>query len=138
MRFAPGTQQGRVSVTSTVLPIWVAYAFKPLRARLIEGEAELLLGKYIVSKLDIRVEFGSKLFRVGRGELRMMTFNEKHRWVSPLPPTACDCAKLDDYFGKMKNRTSRPFMWWGFLESFGSSECAQNPKSTAGEQNVEI
>ena len=32
-----------------------------------------------------------------------MTFNEEHRWVFPLVPTACDYAKLDEYFGKLRN-----------------------------------
>ena len=34
--FAFWNQQGRVSVTSTVMPIWVSDSFKPVRARLIE------------------------------------------------------------------------------------------------------
>ena len=36
LRFAFGNQQGRVSVTSTVVPIWVSDSFKPVRVRLIE------------------------------------------------------------------------------------------------------
>ena len=71
-------QQGRASATSTSIPIWVADSFKPARVRLIEGKAELLLALDIVRKLDI-VDFGIELFRAGRGELEMMTFNAKHR-----------------------------------------------------------
>ena len=56
----------------------------------------------IVGELDIRLECGIKRFRGWRGELRMMDFNEKHRWVFPLPPAAFAYAKLDDYFGKCK------------------------------------
>ena len=37
-------QQGRVSVTSTALPMWVNGSFKPARIRLIDGETELLHG----------------------------------------------------------------------------------------------
>ena len=33
-----------------------------------------------------------------------MTFNDKHRWVFPLAPTACAYAKLDDYFRKMQTQ----------------------------------
>ena len=59
---------------STVLPIWVTDPFKPVRTRLIEGEAELLSGLDIVRKLDIRARFGSNQFRVWRCELEMGTF----------------------------------------------------------------
>ena len=102
MRFAFVNRQGRLSVTSTVLPIWVAGSFKPVRVGLIEGETELLSGMDIVSELDIRVRFGIKQFRVGWWELEMMTFNEKRHWAFPLCPTACAYAKLGDYFGKMQ------------------------------------
>ena len=84
MRFVFGNQQGRASVTSTVLPIRMEDSFKPVRARLIEGKTELLLGMDIISKIDIRVEFGSNRFMGGRGELETMTFNEKHHAVFPL------------------------------------------------------
>ena len=33
----------------------------------------------------------------------MMTFNEKNHWVFHLVPTACSYAKLDEYFGKLRN-----------------------------------
>ena len=36
------------------------------------------------------------------GELEMMTFNEKHHWVSTLVPTACAYKKLDGYCGKLQ------------------------------------
>ena len=32
----------------------------------------------------------------------MMTFNEKHHLVFPQVPTACACAKLDEYFGELR------------------------------------
>ena len=108
MIFSFGNQQGRVSAPSTVLPIWVADSFKPVRVRLIEGKTELLPGTDIVRKLDIRVEFGSKRFIVGRGELEMMTFNEKYHWVFHPAPTACAYANMDGYFGKCTNRKLRP------------------------------
>ena len=31
-----------------------------------------------------------------------MAFNEKHHWVFSLVPTACDYAKLSEYFGKLR------------------------------------
>ena len=102
-------------MTSTVLPIWVADSFKPVRVRLIEEKTELLPGLDIIRTLDIGVEFGRKRFRVGRGELEMMAFNEKHHWVFHLPPTACDYAKLGDYFGKCENRKLRPSKRRGIL-----------------------
>ena len=67
-----------MSIAGAVLPIWTTYSFKPAGVRLIEGKTELLLGLDIVSELDITVVFGSDRFRVGQGELYMMTYNEKH------------------------------------------------------------
>ena len=81
--------QGRVSDASTALPIWKNGSFKPLRIRLITGKAELLSGMNIVKKHDIAVCFGGDRFHVGQAEWEMVTFNEKHRWVFPLVPTAC-------------------------------------------------
>ena len=77
-------------------------SFKPATVRLIEGKTELLPGLDIVSKLYIGVEFGRNRFRAGRGELGMMTFNEKRHWVFPLVPTDWAYAKLDGYFGKLQ------------------------------------
>ena len=62
----------------------------------------MLSGLDIVKKLDIRVCVGSDRFHVGQGEWTAMTFNEKHHLVFPLVPTACDYAKLDGYFGKLR------------------------------------
>ena len=81
-----------------MLPIWINDAFRPVRVRLIDGITELLLGLEIIRKLDIAVVFGGNHFRVGQGELKMMTYNEKNHWVFPLAPTACAYAKLNDYF----------------------------------------
>ena len=102
MRFAFWNQQGRASGNSTVVPIWAEDSFKPAMVRLIEGKTELLSGLDIISKLDIGVEFGRRRFRVGRGELEMLTFNEKLHWVFPLVPTDCAYAKLDGYIGKLQ------------------------------------
>ena len=63
---------------------------------------ELLVRLDIVRKLDIAVVFRSDHFRVGQGELKIMTYNETHRWVLPLAPTACAAAKLNGYFGQMQ------------------------------------
>ena len=53
LRFAPWNQQGRLSVTSTGLPISVTDSFNPVRFILIEGKTELLPGLDIIRKLDI-------------------------------------------------------------------------------------
>ena len=103
LRFLLGDQKERASVASTVLPIWVNDSFKPSRIRLITGKTELLPGLGIVKKLDIGVCFGRDRAQVGQGEWGMMTFNEKHYWVFPLVPSACDYPKLDGYFGKFLN-----------------------------------
>ena len=117
-------------MTSTVLPIWVTDSFKPARAGLIGGETDLLHGLDIVRKLDTRVRFGSNQFRIGRGELGMMTFNEKHHWVSDLVATACAYAKLDEYFGKLQKLQMAPLQAHGdFGDRFGSSGSGQNQKS---------
>ena len=87
---------------STVIPICVLDTFKPVSARLIEGETELLLGLDIIRELDITVEFGSDHFRIGQVELEMMTYNGKHHWVFPLLPTDCAYAALGEYFGKLQ------------------------------------
>ena len=71
-----------------------------MRLRLIEGKTGLLPGIDIISALDIGVEFGRKRFRVGRWELEMMTFSEKHHWLFHLVSTVCVYAKLDGYFVK--------------------------------------
>ena len=57
---------------------------------------------HIVKKLGAQVCFGSDRFKVGQGVWGMMTFNENHRWVFPLAPTACAYEKLDEYFGKFR------------------------------------
>ena len=65
----------------------------------------------------------------GRGECEMMTFNEKHRRVFPLGPTAFAYAKLDEYFGKLRNseiaavRTHGGF--WGTFGGVGESRKAK-------------
>ena len=58
----------------------------------------------IKKKLQLSVNFGGERFQVGQGEWEGMTFNDKHRWVFPLVPTACAYAKLGDYFRKMQKR----------------------------------
>ena len=91
---------------STVLPIWIAYPFRPAMLRLIGGMTELLLGLDSIRKLDITVVFGSDHFRAGHGELEMMTYNGKHHLVLPIVPTACAYAKLNGYFRKMQKGTN--------------------------------
>ena len=70
LRFGFSNHQRRATDDGTVLPIWGGNgSFKPVRIRLITGEAELLLlpGVNIVVKLDIAVCFGSDRFQVGHG-----------------------------------------------------------------------
>ena len=130
--FAFGGRQGRVSATSTALPIWATDSFKPVRVSLIEGKTELLSRLDIVRKLDIRAEFGRKRFRAGQGELEMMTFNEKHHWVFPLVPTACSYAKLGGYLGKLQKSQMEGLQVQGFFGSFGSPESGQSQNRRLG------
>ena len=68
-----------------------------------------------------------------------MTFNEKHHWVFPLVPTACACAKLDEYFGKIAECKNYGHAGAGrFRGPFGSEKGYQNQKSKIREQNGEI
>ena len=104
--------------------------------RLIEGETELPLGLDIVRKRDIRVRFGSIQLMVGRGELEMMTFNEKHRLVFHLVPTACDYAKLGGYFGKLQKSQVEALQLQGDVGGhLGVREATKNQKSKVGKQN---
>ena len=82
-------------------------AFKPARDMLSRGKTELLLGMGIVKKLDLAVNFENNQFKFGQCEWEMMTFNEKHRWAFPLVPTACGYAKLNEYFGKLRDEKSK-------------------------------
>ena len=76
---------------------------KPVRARLIRGRSELLMGMDIVKKLDSAVNFGGDQVMVGQSDWEMMTFNAKHRWVFPLVRTDCAYNKLNEYFGNMRD-----------------------------------
>ena len=69
-----GNSNGRVSLQSTVLPIWITDSFRPARLRSVGGKTELLLGLDIVKK-KISVVFGSDHSRVRQGELETMTYN---------------------------------------------------------------
>ena len=51
-----------------VITILVGEMFKAARAMLIRGKSELLLGMYIVKKLDSEVNVGSDQFNVGQSE----------------------------------------------------------------------
>ena len=108
LRFALANHQGRTSCASTVLPIWANGTFRPVRVRLIRGKSELLSGMHIVKKPGVAVCFRGDRFKVGQVECDMVTFNENHHWVFPLAPTASAYTKLDEYFGKLQNRKSRP------------------------------
>ena len=69
-----------------VIPTWSGGMFKPARAMLIRGNAELLLAIDIVKKLDVAVNFGGNQFKVGQSELEMMTSDGNHRLGIPLSP----------------------------------------------------
>ena len=75
---------------------------KQARVRLIHGKSELQPGMDIIKKLDSALDSGGNQFKDGQSEWAMATFNEKHRWVWPLVPTACAYAKLSEYFGKLR------------------------------------
>ena len=62
----------------------------------------MLPGVNIIKPLDIAACFGIDRFKVGQGEWEMMTSNEKRLWVFPLSPPDFDYAKLDEYFGKLR------------------------------------
>ena len=94
---------GRDLLMRDVIPICAGGTFKPARVRLTHGEAELLLGMDIVKKLAWAVNFRGHQFKVGPSEWGMMTVHEKHRWVSPLAPTAFAYTKLNGYFGKFRD-----------------------------------
>ena len=98
-----------VFAKSASLPIWITDSFRPARARLVDGMAELLLGIDIVRKLDIALVFGSNQFRIGQWGSEMMTYNGKHRWVFHLVSTACAFDKLDDYFSGSAKSANRSF-----------------------------
>ena len=105
LRFASGAHQWRDSTMAASIPIWANGTFKPARARLIRGKAELLSGMDIVRKLDVTVRFGGDQFKVGQSEWEMaMTFNENNHWVFPSVPTSCAYAKLNEYVGKLQKR----------------------------------
>ena len=61
----------------------------------------------IVKGLDLAVNFRGGQFKVRQNEWGMMTFCGKHRWVFPLVPTACAYAKLNEYFGKLRDAENR-------------------------------
>ena len=115
MRFVFGNHQGRTSEASTVLPIWVNGAFRQVRVRLIQGKTELLTGMHIVNKLGVQVCSGSDRFTVGQGAREMRTFNEKHRWVFLLVPTACAYAKSAEYFGKLRKSEIEALQMQGYF-----------------------
>ena len=58
---SPGQESGG-SEHAIILPIWVGGRFRPVRVRLIGGEAELLSGMDIIGKLRIAADFGKRNF----------------------------------------------------------------------------
>ena len=65
--FVFGTHQGLDPDSSTVMPIWVAGDFRPVKIRLINGKTKLLLAMDIIRKLRLTVDFGCERFQVGQG-----------------------------------------------------------------------
>ena len=133
-----GNHQGRTSDASTVLTIWVNGAFRPVRFRLLLGKAELLSGMHIVKKLGAQLCFGIDRFKVGHCECEMMAFNEKHHWVFPLAPTACDYSKFDEYLGKLREAEIDVTQTQGDLGGNLAVRKVSETKSKIVEQNGEI
>ena len=83
---------------AAILPIWFGKQCLPVRARLISGRTELLVGVAIAGELNITVCFCKLEFHIGNGEWEVVTCNKKNNWVSPPSPTARGYAKLGEYF----------------------------------------
>ena len=94
--------QGRTSGASTVLPVWVNGAFRPVRVMIIRGKNRITFGNANRREVGVAVCFGIGRFKVGQGECEMMTSDENHHLVFPLVTTACDYTKLDEYFGELR------------------------------------
>ena len=109
--------------------------FRQARVRLIQGKTELLPGMRIVKKLGAAGCFGSDRFKVGQGEWEMMTLNEKHHWVFPLALTACDYAKLDEYFGKLRKAEIDVLKCIAISGKIGGWIGRENQKSKINGQN---
>ena len=60
---------------SIILPIWVGNQFRSVIARLIGGDAELLVGLGIITKLRRKVGFGKRFSHIAHGEWEVMTRN---------------------------------------------------------------
>ena len=55
--------------------MWVAKQFSPSNVRLISGYDELLLRMYIIGKLNIAADPGTRYFHVGEGGWEVVTRN---------------------------------------------------------------
>ena len=105
MRFVWWGQYFRDSAHDAIMPIWVPDEFKTIDVRLIQCEAEILLGLDIIENSGLMVDFGKSEFQLGRREWQAMVRNGKNRWVFSLSPTAWAKAKSGAYFQKMNNRS---------------------------------
>ena len=65
----------------------------------------------------------------------MVTFNDNHRWVFPLAPTACDYAKLDGYFGKLRNAEISALQMQGYFGEYLDLRKVAKSKPKINEQN---
>ena len=84
-------------------PMWVGNNSRPVRVRLIGGDAELIFGVGIIEKMRIKGDFGKRNFHVGHREEQVVTRSGGNRWVFALPPTASGRKKLAEYLAKMEN-----------------------------------
>ena len=100
-------RDGRDSLMDSAIPTWLGGMPKQACARLIRGRAELLAGMDIVKKMDSPVSFGRNKFKAWQSEWAMVTSNGKPRRLLPLFPTSCDYAKLNEYFGKLRDEKSK-------------------------------
>ena len=88
LKFVFGNREYREADRATLLPTWVGGRFRPVRLRLIAGEAELLLGMRIIRNLCITRDLRNRYFHIGKGEWQVVTYSRWNRWVFPRSPTA--------------------------------------------------
>ena len=95
-------REPRGSDRSIILPILVGYRFRPVRVRLIGGEAGLLVWVDIIEKLRIAVDFGPRNFHIGEAEWKVATRNGGNRCVLPLTPNCATLCKIGRIFLRMR------------------------------------
>ena len=98
LKFVCGDQELRGSGDAIISPIRDGGQFRPVRVRLIGGDAGLLLRMDIIGKLCIAVDFRKRNAHIGNGVWKAMARNGEDRWVFHLSPNASGYTKLGTYF----------------------------------------